>query len=187
MHFAEASTSSVVDMYFDPIQRMKASVDEDYSDRASHESALPSAFNDLSMAANDGEDDDNSTPPSDDELEREIVRTVNDEDEKQAIANFIQLFHFWNRDNPEPKPFPQSIQKFKLLPTCVPEAFPEGDDRFAEKKRTCVRLRCVRRDRQVLLLQEGDRPLAAHRLRIRRLLLGSVVGRHPGPSPAPGV
>ena len=90
------------------------------------------------MAANDGEDDDNSTPPSDDELERDIVRWVSNEDEKQAIANFIQLFHFWNRDNPEPKPFPQSIQKFKLLPTCVPEALPEGDDRFAERKKERV-------------------------------------------------
>ena len=44
----------------------------------------------------------------------------------------------WNARNRDPKPFPNSIQRMKLLATCVPPTLPQGDKRFAEKKKDCA-------------------------------------------------
>ena len=69
MHFADESTSAVVDMYFDAIRQMQATAREDYSDGPPGEDLLPDADDLLSMGGNDEEDSNRSSQYSEEEVE----------------------------------------------------------------------------------------------------------------------
>ena len=87
MHFAAESTRAVVDMYYEAIEQMQSTWQDDDPQAPTPEDELPDAYDYESIATQDGEDDDRESLTSEPEVS--LRRDVDLTDQERAIGDFI--------------------------------------------------------------------------------------------------